>query len=427
MKLKNERIIFHIDVNSAFLSWEAAYRLKHLGGRLDIRNIPSAVGGDISKRHGIILAKSIPAKKYNIQTGEPVTDALKKCPGLYLVPPNYSLYEKNSNAMMDILREYSPSVEIYSIDEAFMDMTGMEAMCGHPIQAAVGIKDRIRDELGFTVNVGVSSNKLLAKMASDFQKPDLVHTLFPWEIREKMWRLPVRDLFFVGPATERKLKSLGIRTIGELAKADPAMLRSHLKKQGEVIWNFANGIDTGSVLPAPPPNKGYGNSLTIPFDVRDTDTAKKVLLSLAETIGRRVRADGVQVQVVSVGLRYYDFSYASHQRKLPEPTDVTGEIYAAAGQIFSELWDGRSIRHMGIHTGEVKEKGSYRQLSLFDSGEEGHEKQSRMDRAVDEIRKRFGADSIKRAVFLEGDGLDHLGGGISREKRTVDYSRQTVL
>ena len=206
-------MVFHIDVNSAFLSWEAVYRVQYLGGNLDLRTIPSAVGGDISKRHGIILAKSIPAKKYNIQTGEPVVDALRKYPDLVLVPPNYELYEKNSKAFMAILRKYSDKVEQYSIDEAFMDMTGTQILFGAPVIAANAIKDEIYQTLGFTVNVSVSTNKLLAKMASDFKKPNLVHTLFPHEIEKEMWPLPVRDLFFVGGASEKKLHSLGIRTI----------------------------------------------------------------------------------------------------------------------------------------------------------------------------------------------------------------------
>ena len=421
-----EKVIFHIDVNSAYLSWEAVYRLREQGGSVDLREIPCAVGGDKSKRHGIILAKYIPAKKYHIQTGEPVTDALKKCPDLCLVPPNYSLYEKNSRAMMEILRDYSPSVEIFSIDEAFIDMTGMEYLFGTPVQAAARIKDRIREELGFTVNVGVSSNKLLAKMASDFKKPDLVHTLFPEEIEKKMWGLPVRDLFFVGAATEKKLRNLGIHTVGELARTDPEILRSCLKKQGEVIWRFANGIDASGVIPDPPKNKGYGNSTTTSFDVCDSETAKKVLLSLAETIGRRIRKDRVQIQVISVSLRYYDFTQESHQKKLEEPTDVTNEIYEEACQIFLDMWHGKSIRHMGIHTGEVSEQNGCRQLSLFDDQRADYEKLSRMDRAIDAIRMRYGADSVKRAVFLENDKIDHLSGGISREKRTVDYSLQEI-
>lgn len=257
------RVIFHIDVNSAFLSWEAVYRIRHLGGKLDLRTIPSAVGGDISKRHGIILAKSIPAKKYHIKTGEPVVDAVRKCPGLVLVPPNYELYEKSSKAFMAILRKYSGQVEQYSIDEAFVDMTGTESLFGNPVIAANTMKDEICQTLGFTVNVGVSSNKLLAKMASDFKKPNLVHTLFPEEIEKKMWPLPVRDLFFAGGASERKLNSLGIRTIGELAKTDVNTLKSVLKKHGEVILDFANGRDVSVVEPVPADNKGYGNSTTI--------------------------------------------------------------------------------------------------------------------------------------------------------------------
>lgn len=200
-----ESIIFHIDVNSAFLSWEAVYRLTHRGGTLDLREVASAVGGDMSMRHGIILAKSIPAKKYGIRTGETILEAQRKCPNLILVPPNYGLYEKCSAAFMNILREYSDVVEQYSIDEAFMDMTATCQLFGTPEEAAEQMKSRIKNELGFTVNVGISRNKLLAKMASDFKRPDRVHTLYPKEIREKMWPLPVSDLFFVGRATTKKI------------------------------------------------------------------------------------------------------------------------------------------------------------------------------------------------------------------------------
>ena len=263
------KIIFHIDVNSAFLSWEAAYRIRHLGGSLDLRTIPSAVGGDISRRHGIILARSIPAKKYGVQTGEPVTDAVRKCPELKLVPPNYGLYEKNSKAFMEILKKYTDKIEQYSIDEAFMDMTGTTLLFGSPVIAATSIKDEIKRTLGFTVNVGISDKKLLAKMASDFKKPDLVHTLFTEDIQKKMWPLPVRDLFFVGSASEKKLHSIGIRTIGDLANADPAALKAVLKKHGEIIRNFANGQDVSFVESEPADNKVYGYSTTIAFDVTD--------------------------------------------------------------------------------------------------------------------------------------------------------------
>lgn len=419
------KVIFHIDVNSAFLSWEAVYRIRHLGGSLDLRTIPSAVGGDITKRHGIILAKSIPAKKYKIQTGEPVVDALRKCPQLVLVPPNYELYEKNSNAFMVILRKYSDVVEQYSIDEAFVDMTGTERLFGSPVVVANAIKDEIYQTLGFTVNVGVSSNKLLAKMASDFKKPNLVHTLFPEEVEKKMWPLPVRDLFFVGEASERKLHTLGIRTIGELATADVDMLRSVLKKHGEVIWNFANGRDVAIVEKEPVDNKGYGNSTTISFDVTDAQTAKMVLLSLAETVGRRLRRDGVRIEVVAISIRFYDLSYVSHQSVLKTATNITREIHEMACRLFDELWDGTPIRHLGVHTGRVVKEDTGRQLALFDDTD--YEKLERLDRAIDSIRERFGADAIQRASFLKQERIDHMNGGISREKRTVDYRNEKVM
>lgn len=421
-----DRVIFHVDVNSAFLSWEAVYRLKHLGGSLDLREIPSAIGGDVTKRHGIILAKSIPAKKYKVHTGESIPEALRKCPELVLAPPNYNLYQRCSNAFMGILRRYTDIVEQYSIDEAYMDMTGTERLFGTPVIVANEIRECIHQELGFTVNIGISSNKLLAKMASDFTKPDKVHTLWPDEISSKMWKLPIGDLFFVGRATNKKLANMGIHTIGELANTNPMLLKSHLKKHGEVIWNFANGIDTESVIDEPVPNKGYGNSTTISFDVTNVETAKKVLLSLAETVGTRLRADNVKIGVVSVGIRDYNLAYYGHQMKLQSTTNITNEIHAAACQLFDEMWNGIPIRHLGIHTSQVTNTDT-RQISLFDVID--YEKQERMDRMVDEIRKKYGNDSVMRASFIrpeEGKYIDHLSGGISREKRTVNYSIENV-
>ncbi len=416
-------IIFHIDVNSAFLSWEAVYRLAHKGGKQDLREIASAVGGDITLRHGIILAKSILAKNYGVKTGESIPEAKRKCPNLVLVPPNYGLYEQCSAAFMGILREYSDVVEQYSIDEAFVDMSTSCHLFGTPEETAVQIKDRIREELGFTVNIGISTNKLLAKMASDFQKPNRMHTLYPEEIKQKMWPLPISDLFFVGRATTEKLLSMGIRTIGELAGANPAWLKSVLKKQGEVIWGFANGIDLSPVLAQPAANKGYGNSTTTPYDVTDVDTADRVLLALSETVGNRLRTDQVQIRVVSVGIRYSDLSYASHQMELQNPTNLTIEIYTAACSLFRELWNGMPIRHLGVHTGRVSRVDFGRQLNLFD--EIDYEKLSRIDETVDEIRKRFGTDAVMRASFLD-QPIDHMSGGISREKRSVDYDRLMI-
>jgi len=353
-----------------------------------------------------------------------VTDALKKCPELTLVPPNYGLYEKNSRAMMDILHRYSDAVEQYSIDEAFMDMTGTRRLYGNPVMAAAALKDEIFDKLGFTVNIGVADNKLLAKMASDFQKPNQVHTLFSWEIREKMWPLPLRDLFLLGAASERKLHSMGIRTIGELARTDVNVLRMHLKKHGETLWNFANGRDVAEVEAVPPENKGYGNSTTISFDVTDSDTAKQVLLSLTETVARRLRKYEVRAQLVSVSVRFADLSWESHQGVLDSATNITKELYQEAARLFDEMWNGMPIRHLGVHTGRIRKKEEYRQRSLFETMD--YEKQERLDAAVDEIRNRFGTDSLVRASFLKQDRIDHMSGGISREKRSVDYSKEQV-
>ena len=423
MSLERRNVIFHIDVNSAFLSWEAVYRLHHLGGKEDLREKVSAVGGDMAMRHGIILAKSIPAKKFHIKTGETILEAKQKCPELILVPPNYGLYEKCSKAFMDILRRYSPDVEQYSIDEAFVDMTGTEGLWGDPVTAAYRMKDQIRDTLGFTVNIGISENKLLAKMASDFQKPDRVHTLWHNEIEDKMWPLPVSDLFFVGRATAKKLFNLGIHTIGELAHAEPHLLKVHLKKHGEVIWAFSRGMDVSVVQSEAPANKGYGNSTTIAFDVTDASTAKLVLLALAETVGTRLRAAKVRAEVIAVGIKSHDLRYASHQMTLRNTTNITIEIHRCACQLFDQLWDGTAIRHLGIHTSRVKDGFNMRQLDMFDTTD--YEKLEKMDAAVDRIRGRYGIDSVKRAAFV-GSPIDHMSGGISREKRTVDYKKVRV-
>lgn len=417
------KIIFHIDVNSAFLSWEAVYRLAHKGGKQDLRTIASAVGGDVSLRHGIILAKSVPAKRYGVKTGEAIWEAKIKCPGLVLVPPNYGLYERCSAAFMEILRDYSDMVEQYSIDEAYVDMSASCHLFGTPEEAAAQIKERIYETLGFTVNVGISDNKLLAKMASDFQKPDRVHTLYPEEIKEKMWPLPVSDLFFVGRATAKKLSSVGIRTIGELAAADPKWLKGMLKKHGEVIWGFANGVDFSQVSVEPEANKGYGNSTTTPYDVTDVETADRVLLALCETVAARLRMDQVRAGVVSVGIRYWDLSHVSHQKVLYNATNLTVEIYKAACGLFRELWNGEPVRHLGVHTARISGGEAYRQSSLFDEADYG--KLSKLDETIDDIRNCFGMDAVKRAVFL-GQAIDHMSGGISREKRSVDYEKEEI-
>ena len=236
-------------------------------------------------------------------------------------------------------------------------------------------------------------------MASDFKKPNLVHTLFPDEIQEKMWGLPVRDLFLVGKSSERTLHTLGITTIGELAKTDVSVLRAAMKKQGEAIWKFANGEDVSVVEPEPADSKSYGNATTIAFDVTDEGTAKMTLMSLAETVGRRLRRDNVRIEAVTVNIRYSDLTRTSHQREIGHSTNITDEIYAVAARLFDELWDGMPIRLLGISTSHVVKTDAGRQLSLLDSRD--YEKLERLDKAMDSIRERFGADAVKRASFLE--------------------------
>jgi DNA polymerase-4 len=415
--LAMEPIIYHVDVNSAFLSWEASYRVNILGEPNDLRDIPSVIGGSEESRHGIVLAKSIPCKPFNIQTGEPLVKARKKCPGLVVVPPNYEMYVTASKSLVQMLHEFSPKVMQYSIDECFVDMTGSSHLFGSPVCAAYELKDRIKNELGFTVNIGISNNKLLAKMASDFKKPDHVHTLFPNEIPLKMWSLPVSDLFYVGPHTQAKLHTLGIRTIGELAATDKQLLHNHLKSQGDLIWEFANGNgDLMDKVTVHPVNMGYGNSMTIPFDVRDSVTAKQVLLSLTETVATRIRADHAYISVVSVSIVDCDFNHASRQTSLLSATNITLQIYNTACKLFDALWNHAPIRQLGVHTSKATKDGGY-QYSLFDSLD--IDKYEKLDSAIDSIREKYGEDAIMRASFVKPqEKIEHMSGGLDKARRT---------
>ncbi len=410
-----KNIVFHIDVNSAFLSWSAAYKVNILGAKLDLREIPAIVGGDQESRHGIVLAKSMPAKRFDIQTGEAIITAQQKCPGLIVIPPDYHLYVTASRALMELLNKYSDNVLQYSIDEAWAEFEGFEGLYGGIVGFANDLREEIRRELGFTVNIGVSGNKLLAKMAGDFKKPDFVHTLFSWEIEQKMWPLPVGHLFFVGRATEKKLHTLGIHTIGELAKTDVLILRQHLKKQGEIIWNYANGVDLLPYLYQTEANKGYGNSMTAPRDIVDIGYARQILLSLCETIGMRLRADKVKISCVAVSITTCLFERSSKQMTLQSATDITEEIYRSACIVFDRLWNGiSSIRQIGVHTSKVSED-QMRQYHLFDMI--SYDKMECCNKAIDEIRKKYGEDSVMRAGFLSAD-IGHIGGGLDRERRT---------
>ena len=415
-------LIYHIDVNSAFLSWEAAELLRQDPDAPDIRSFPSVIGGSEKTRHGIVLAKSPSAAALGVCTGEPLAQARRKCPDLKIYAPNYELYGDMSNRMHSIWASFVPNLEIYSIDEAFCDMTGTSSLYGNPVDFAHRLKDEIHTRLGFTVNIGISSNRLLAKTASDFEKPDKVHTLFPSEMEEKFWPLPIEDLFFVGKSTALRLRSLGITTIGQLAKSDHAMILSVFKSHGDTIWNYANGIESTPLSHNDAASKGFGNSLTLQYDVTDTAVAKHVLLSLCETVGARIRAAGAYVSVVQVQIVDNDFRHTSRQVTLASSTNVTEKLYTCACELFDELWDHRPIRLLGVSTGKATQE-HYEQYDLFDM--QKNEKLSRLNVAVDAIRSRYGEDSIKRACFIEADdaapALSHMTGGMQRAKRNAAH------
>ncbi len=406
MENKN-RVIFHVDVNSAFLSWEAAYRM-HLGSSIDLREIPSVVGGDVESRHGIVLAKSMPAKECGIKTGETLYKAREKCPELVIVPPNFQLYIMYSDELIEILKEYTPDIQKFSVDECFLDFTGMEHMYKDPVALAYEIKGRIKKELGFTVNIGISNNKLLAKIASDLKKPDMVHTLYPSQIEEKMWPLPVEALFMVGKATAPKLHRLNINTIGDLARYDRNILKQKFKSFGTMIWSFANGIENSQVRSDSHIDvKCIGNSTTQPFDVKDMETARKVLLFLCETVCLRLRNSKNLCSLVAVSMRNSEFINYSRQRKLDYYTDSTIKVWNIACELFKEGWKGDAIRNMGVRVSKLC-SNDFMQISMFD--DRNVEKMRALDKTIDNIRMKYGSYAIVRCSFLNS-GLNAINGG----------------
>ena len=378
-------VIFHVDVNSAFLSWSAVKLLKEKPGSVDLRTIPSAVGGDVKTRHGVITAKSIPAKKYGIQTGEPVVTALKKCPNLYLVKSDFQTYREYSRAFISILRRYTDLIQQVSIDEAYMDVTGCARSFSasgtgdqeFPLDLAAEIRQTIRRELGFTVNIGISTNKLLAKMASDFKKPDLTHTLYPSEIREKLWPLPIESLHGCGSSTAQHLRSLGIRTIGEAAEADLSILCNHLgEKAGTYISASARGIGSTRVHPEREEAKSYSNETTTSSDITtenyDTDVPR-ILKNLSESVSRRLKRDGFYASTIGIMVKTDDFRRLSRQMTLPRSVHDSKEIFECASTLMQQLvfgsdglfTQGAHLRLIGVSAAHL-DRGEYRQMILSD-------------------------------------------------------------
>lgn len=439
-------IIFHIDVNSAFLSWSAVEK-KKTDASFDLRDIPSIVGGDQTSRHGVVLAKSIPAKAFGIKTGEPIAHALRKCPTLYIEPAVHKMYEEYSKKMFDFLSTFTSDIEKLSIDECFLDFSPIAKQYDSYLACAVQIKDGIKQQFGFTVNIGISSNRLLAKMASDFLKPDRIHTLFPNEIEKKMWPLPVDELYMVGKSSANRLHSVGIHTIGDLAKTDQAYLSREFKSHGVKMWEYANGIDSSVISSKVSPAKGIGNSTTLSKDVKTKEEAFLILLSLCESVSRRLRKSNQLAQSLSVEIKYSDFSSCSHQMSLFSPTDSTDIIYEGSQTLFLELWNHNPIRLLGVRTTKLISSNAPLQMTLFDyknasvtsslnvqeyhlsddsplqdQGILNHEFKSesipptishksvhqlnQLDHALDSIRQKYGSDAIVRGTLLNSKKKD---------------------
>ena len=392
------RIIFHIDVNSAYLSWTAVEQLKN-GAKVDIRTIPTIIGGDQKSRHGIVLAKSIPAKKYGIRTGEPVANAFRKCPNLKSYPPDHQMYREYSRRLMDFLRTYTTHIEQVSVDECYMDFTEIADRFTSPVEGANEIKDEVYKRFGFTVNVGISSRKVLSKMASDFEKPNKVHTLFPEEVPVKMWPLPIGELFMAGRSSVETMKKLEIYTIGDLANTDPAILELHLKSHGRKLWEFASGLDDSEVESVRAEAKGVGNSTTLPKDLTTEEEAVPVLKDLAASVGQRLRKAGQKAGMVSVEIKYQTFNQVSHQKQMERQTNQDMDIYQTSIDLFRELWSGEPIRLLGIRTSKLSEESEPEQLSLFDmkfESEETRKKKKNLKEALKKLEGKYGDGIVKK-------------------------------
>lgn len=388
-----EKIVFHIDVNNAFLSWSAVKLLQE-GYKEDIRTIPSVIAGNEKERRGIVLAKSPVAKKYHVVTAEPLYQARKKCPGLKVFAPDYKWYSEKSRELFNYLSRYSPTMEKFSIDECFLDMTGTKYLYNDYIKLAHFIKDDIKKRFGFTVNVGIGNNKLCAKMASDFEKPDKVHTLFKDEIVQKLWPLDVGDLLMVGRKTKDELNKLNIYTVEQLAKTDIKILKKHFKSQGEYLKNAAYGIDESKVEERSSQTKSISVSETLPYDCTDEKKLEEIIYAFVERTTMDLRNQKQYVKTVAVFYKNNKFETYSAQEKLPRPTNKVKDIYSLALNIFRKSYKNDPIRLIGLRLADLTENNDH-QLSLFDEAEA--EDENDIQETIDNINKKFGKSLIAPA------------------------------
>ena len=392
-----DRIIMHIDVNNAFLSWSAIDLLNH-GYKYDIRNSYAVIGGDEKSRSGIVLAKSMPAKKMGIYTSETLFSARKKCAALKCYPPNYKFYMEMSNKLFKLLSKYTPDIEVASVDECYLDYTYVKKLYGDQLEFAQKIKKEIFDTLGFTVNIGIANNKLCAKMASDFEKPNKIHTLYENEVPIKMWPLYVGDLFGVGKKSTEKLVSLGIKTIGDLANAKEEYLYKFFKNQAIVMINSARGIDTSIVVSETEELKGIGNEITLDHDILLKEELHKNLLYLSDKVARRLRNTNRYAYVVVIILKDKYFKRKSRQKKLKNPTNISEDIYNVTLELLDELGEIEPVRLIGVRLNNLVDKCEH-QVSLFEDVDI-HENVEVLDKTVDKLKEKYGSNIVKKAALL---------------------------
>ncbi len=383
------RVILHIDVNNAFLSWTATYMLKK-GYKYDIRNRYAIIAGDESQRRGIVLAKSNLCKKCGVVTAEAIYSARRKCPYLEIYKPNYELYKYFSDKMYNYLCQYTDIIERYSIDECFLDYTGSMKLFGDPIEVAYKIKNDIFRLFGFTVNVGVGNNKLLAKMASDFEKPNKVHTLFSNEVESKMFPLMVDDLFMIGKASSKKLHAMGINTIEELARYDEDKLILAFKSMGKMMHEYANGIDNSPVYYEREAAKSISSSTVLPYNYHDVVMIHDVIHDLSCEIGRKLRDNKKYASTIGVWIKYNYFEKYSRQLKLDFSISTDEEIYNNACNVFDDLWNHDSgIRSVCVFISGFSDERK-KQLSLFDLSSGDDFDNDKLQNVIDEIRDKYG-------------------------------------
>lgn len=400
------RTILHSDLNNFYASVECVYDPS-------LKDRPIAVCGDPEARHGIVLAKNMPAKITGVRTGEAIWQAKQKCPDLKVLPPNFKRYMRFAKMMREIYHDYTERIEPFGMDEAWLDVTG-HPMSGEAI--ADELRSRAKEELGLTLSVGVSFNKIFAKLGSDMKKPDATTVISRENYRQKVWPLPTEDLLYVGAATKRRLANRNIRTIGDIARCELKDLRMALGKNGEMLWNFANGLDRTPVMAFGEEAmiKSIGNSITTPKDIQNDQDAHMVLMALSESVAERLREHGLKGRVVCLAIRDCELYTFSCQRKLNKETALASEICACAMALFQAhyRWD-RSIRSMSVSVSGLENMDENEQLSMFP--DISRARKYDLEGAIGDIRRRFGHFSIQRACFIGNEtfGLinpkdDHL-------------------